>query len=238
MLRTPNTVLLIGLGRQGKRHLDRLRMQGIEPICYDSRVESYPGADAAIVATPPATQFEVVQKLLAAGIPTLVEKPLALSGKEARALQKLAQEKNTLLAVGHSERFNPAFLDVQKRSAEVPLQVTTQRFGPGGDFFDLAVHDVELLLRLGWWGKVDCRVEGGDTSKKVRQWKLVFPKSVEIINFLNVSPYDAILCEQKEFFRGGPFDIETAVQAVEELEKIFLYSSLKPTSKGSYAQTV
>ena len=64
--------------------------------------------DAVSVAVPTFKHHEVASEFLSRGIPTLVEKPLATSAAEAESLVNLASSRNTILQVGHIERFNPA----------------------------------------------------------------------------------------------------------------------------------
>src|SRR5204862_431709 len=64
--------------------------------------------DAVTIAVPTATHAAVAAPLLERGIPVLVEKPLARSVREADALVALAARTGTILADGHTERFNPA----------------------------------------------------------------------------------------------------------------------------------
>ena len=107
-----------------------------------------------VVATPTICHLETAAHFLRAGVPTLVEKPLAESLAAARQLAKLAQETDTLLQVGHVERFNPAFEAAQKRCGE-PLYLRFQRVSPYtfrstdiGVVHDLMIHDIDLALAL------------------------------------------------------------------------------------------
>lgn len=61
-----------------------------------------------IVASTQA-HYDLTELFLKAKIPVLVEKPIAATVEQARKLCELAQQQQTLLTVGHIERFNPAF---------------------------------------------------------------------------------------------------------------------------------
>lgn len=64
-------------------------------------------ADAAIVATPNETHLPITRKLLRAGLPVLLEKPVAESLASALALADLAEAAGVPLLVGHHRRHNP-----------------------------------------------------------------------------------------------------------------------------------
>lgn len=55
--------------------------------------------DAAIVVTGSSEHASVAERLLQAGIPALVEKPLALNGRQARSLVDLAKQRNVPLCI-------------------------------------------------------------------------------------------------------------------------------------------
>jgi len=60
------------------------------------------------VAVPTELHRDIALPFLRAGIPVLVEKPIARSLREADELIEAAADANVALAVGHTERFNPA----------------------------------------------------------------------------------------------------------------------------------
>src|SRR5262245_37749386 len=65
--------------------------------------------DAVSVVVPTAAHFAVAREFLSRGVATLVEKPLAFSLDEARAMVDLAERRKAVLQVGHVERFNPVW---------------------------------------------------------------------------------------------------------------------------------
>ena len=72
-------------------------------------------ADAAVVAAPTGLHAAVALPLLEAGLDLLVEKPLAATVEEARSIVVAARRHGRVVAVGHVERFNPAWrLAVEK----------------------------------------------------------------------------------------------------------------------------
>jgi predicted dehydrogenase len=110
--------------------------------------------DAAVIAVPTIHHHQVARDFLEHEIPLLVEKPLTTTVPEAQALVALARERDTLLQVGHVERFNPAFEQLQRRPLR-PMFVESHRVGPFtgrstdiGVVLDLMIHDLDLLLAL------------------------------------------------------------------------------------------
>lgn len=110
--------------------------------------------DAASIAVPTLSHFEVASRFLESGIAVLLEKPISHDIESAEMLVALSESKNVIFQIGHSERFNPAFLAIQKGISE-PKFIETHRLAPfkgrGDDvavIFDLMVHDLDLILAL------------------------------------------------------------------------------------------
>jgi predicted dehydrogenase len=117
--------------------------------------------DFAIVAVPTEEHVSTASRLAAEGIHVLVEKPLAATASEARHLIETCHAAGVHAAVGHVERFNPALLELRRRThvdgqlGQVFL-VATERIGPFPDrvrdvgvIMDLATHDLDLVRWLG-----------------------------------------------------------------------------------------
>jgi predicted dehydrogenase len=111
-------------------------------------------ADAAVVVVPTVHHHAVAIDFLRRGIPVLVEKPLAADLAHAEDLLQLARRQKVTLQVGHIERFNPAFEELQRRPLQ-PKFVSCERVGPFtgrstdiGAVLDLMIHDLDLLRAL------------------------------------------------------------------------------------------
>jgi UDP-N-acetylglucosamine 3-dehydrogenase len=115
--------------------------------------------DLAIVALPTSGHV-LARTLLEAGVPVLVEKPIASTLEEAGELIRAAAEAGVLLAVGHVERFNPAVRELRTRLEEGALgrvfQIHARRLSPfptrigdAGVALDLATHDLDMMCVLG-----------------------------------------------------------------------------------------
>ena len=110
--------------------------------------------DAASVATPTNTHYEIARSLLAHGKHALVEKPITDNATHAAELAKLAARKGLILQVGHVERFNPV-LSVLEKHLTHPRFIEAHRLSPYPDrstdigvVLDLMIHDLEVILHF------------------------------------------------------------------------------------------
>lgn len=111
-------------------------------------------ADAIDVVTPTQFHFQVCEAALRKTKHVFVEKPLANNMQEAGALLKLIKEAKVKFQVGHVERFNPAFLALDKESLN-PMFIEVHRlaqFNPRGTevsvILDLMIHDIDIILSI------------------------------------------------------------------------------------------
>ncbi|MCE2542434.1 MAG: Gfo/Idh/MocA family oxidoreductase [Acidobacteria bacterium] len=111
--------------------------------------------DAVTVAVPTEAHRRVAQPFLERGIPALVEKPIAVSVSEADALITAASAGGTTLAVGHTERYNPA-VTVARPLITAPRFIEVHRLARFPErsldidvVFDVMIHDLDLVLDLG-----------------------------------------------------------------------------------------
>jgi predicted dehydrogenase len=166
---------VIGVGHVGRHHarilcdmpgvqlagildLNRQRATDIAAAC---RTEVVTDAavlagmvDAVTIAVPTASHAAVAVPLLEQGLPVLIEKPLARSIAEADMLVELADRAGALLAVGHTERFNPA-VAAARGHLHAPRFIECHRLGTFSErsldidvVFDLMIHDLDVVLSL------------------------------------------------------------------------------------------
>jgi predicted dehydrogenase len=109
--------------------------------------------DAAVVAVPTKFHHDITLQLLRAGKHVLVEKPIAATEVEAKAMVEAAEELGLVFAVGHIERFNPAVVELSKW-IENPVHIRIERINPysgrilDGVVMDLMIHDLDIVLSL------------------------------------------------------------------------------------------
>jgi predicted dehydrogenase len=109
--------------------------------------------DAVIVAAPTAHHLDTALAVIGAGLPVLVEKPLAGNVADAERIASAAVSAGVVLAVGHIERFNPAVAEVPKL-LDHPVHIEATRINPysgrigDGVIHDLMVHDLDIIASL------------------------------------------------------------------------------------------
>jgi predicted dehydrogenase len=166
---------VIGVGYLGQFHAEKLAaLKDVELVAvvdadaararqiaakHGCEALAGPGAlagrvDLVSIAVPTDRHHAVALPLLEAGVHALVEKPIARSLEEADALLAAARRGGALLAVGHLERFNPAFRALAAASTK-PLFIDCERLsgfkqrGIEVDVvLDLMIHDLDLVLSL------------------------------------------------------------------------------------------
>ncbi|MFD6325000.1 Gfo/Idh/MocA family protein [Streptomyces sp. NPDC058442] len=139
--RTPATLTRVADGLhlpRGQRHadLDALLAQDL---------------DAAFVHAPTQAHPEIVTRLLEAGVPTYVDKPLAYELADSARLVALAEERGTSLAVGFNRRFAPGYAQCADHPRELIL-LQKNRVGlpeePRTMILDDFIHVVDTLRFL------------------------------------------------------------------------------------------
>jgi predicted dehydrogenase len=110
--------------------------------------------DAAVVAVPTGLHRQISVPLLERGIPVLVEKPMSRSLEDADAMLEAAEKGHALLAVGHTERHNPA-VEAGMRLVTAPRFIEVHRLSAFPDrsldidvVFDLMIHDLDIVLAV------------------------------------------------------------------------------------------
>lgn len=126
------------------------------------------GLDAAFVHAPTVVHPEIVSRLLEAGVPTYVDKPLAHRLADSERLVRLAEARNVSLAVGFNRRYAPGYAQCADHPRELIL-MQKNRVGlpeePRAMILDDFIHVVDTLRFL-VPGPIDdvtvrARVEGG-----------------------------------------------------------------------------
>lgn len=165
---------VIGVGHLGKHHarivasLPGVSLAGVVDTNRDRAAEiareygtsavvdprEIPGLQLAVIATPTESHAAIAAPLIDAGVHVLVEKPVTQTLAEADALIAAAKSKGVVLAVGHSERFNPAVVAARpfvKDPRFIEVHRLGTQLGRSLDIdvvLDLMIHDLDLILSM------------------------------------------------------------------------------------------
>lgn len=179
----PHRALIVGLGHMGSLHARVLsQIEGVEVTaavdpdparrerfaCRYPRTSTYAtieealervAVDFACLAAPAEVLPTLGRAAIDAGIPLLIEKPVAADEDEALALVREAEQRGVMLGVGHVERCNPAVLALKNRLDSGMIgriyQIHARRLSPFPDrdamlgvALDLASHDIDVMRYL------------------------------------------------------------------------------------------
>lgn len=199
------TIGVIGLGRIGAFHADTVAaLPGVDelvvtdavPAAVDAtldRLESArpaadtdellaSGVDAVVIASATPTHAELIEKAVAAGIPTLCEKPIALSVADSAEVVRRVGDSGVPVRIGYNRRFDPAMAAARAAVVSGDLGfITTVRSttldpappptgyiaASGGIFRDCAVHDFDTVRWLLGDEVVEVYATGGNQGDPI-----------------------------------------------------------------------
>ena len=209
---------VIGLGRMGMHHVracmdvsdinlvavfdhdanlakNVAEKTGAQPI--DQLETLFQHTDLAVIATPTLVHAASAIPLLKSGVSCLVEKPMAATNDEARAMIESAAIGQAHLSIGHVERFNPAICGLAqaiesdlKDGATITglsarrINIKADRSYHADAVLDLMIHDLDLFNTLKL-GKVKTIETGQDATEDQVTAKLILVSG--IVASFNVS---------------------------------------------------
>jgi len=168
-------VAVVGIGHLGRHHarilgaLDGATLTAVVDTVKERAVDAagasggkaledyrelFDQVDAVVVAVPTELHREVSMPFLQRGIAVLVEKPMARTLAEADDMIAAAAASGATLAVGQTERYNPAVAAVMPLVTS-PRFIEVHRLGVFPDrsldidvVFDLMIHDLDVIASL------------------------------------------------------------------------------------------
>ncbi len=173
MTRLPFRAAVVGVGHLGRHHArilgaapevdlvgvadrdpDRARAVAADvgAVAVSDVRAIEPPVDGVVVSVPTRDHVRVGLPLLEAGVAVLVAKPIAASIAEADRLLAAAAASGATLAVGHTERHNPAvtaalplisaprFIEVHRLASFQPRSLDIDVV------FDVMIHDLDVVL--------------------------------------------------------------------------------------------
>ncbi|HEX4411524.1 MAG TPA: Gfo/Idh/MocA family oxidoreductase [Xanthobacteraceae bacterium] len=146
-------VTLVGIVDPDRKRLDQVAGILKCPTFTDAEALIREGVDAVTIAAPTHLHHDIAIDCANRGIHLLVEKPIASTVEESRAVVAAAHRAGITLMVGHVERFNPAVQSMKRAIKDQNiLSIAITRVGPFpprmsnvGVVIDLAVHDIDLI---------------------------------------------------------------------------------------------
>jgi len=110
------------------------------------------------ISTPAETHFELAREALLAGKDVYIEKPLCLSERDGRVLNKLAEDNKRVLMVGHLLWYHPVVLELKRMVHTGELgriqYIYSNRLNLGklrreeNVLWSFAPHDISVILGL------------------------------------------------------------------------------------------
>jgi len=166
-------VAVVGVGHLGKQHarlyaelghlaavVDILQPRAQEIAAhynttpYTDYRQLFGKVDAVSIAVPTVNHAAIGIEFLEHGIDVLIEKPIASTSEQAKALIDAASRNKRVLQVGHVERFNPVVM-AAREAATKPQFFEIHRlaaFSPRSldidVVLDLMIHDIDIVLSL------------------------------------------------------------------------------------------
>ncbi len=146
---------LVGVADPNKKR-GELAVEQFQCEWFQDYKELIPKVDAICIAVPTLLHHQVGLECLQGKVHVLIEKPIAATELEAKSLIDASKKSKRLLQVGHIERFNPAFRELNKiiHNEEIVV-LEARRHSPHADrandvsvVMDLMIHDIDLVLEL------------------------------------------------------------------------------------------
>jgi predicted dehydrogenase len=137
-------------------NLDAARATAEEFNChvFESIEAMFDVVKAVTIAVPTNAHPELAEPFLKRGIPCLIEKPLARNVADGMRILDAAKAGGAVVQVGHIERFNPAFVAMQRLNIR-PKFIEVTRISPltfrsidVGVVLDMMIHDIDIVLQL------------------------------------------------------------------------------------------
>ncbi len=171
----PLRIAVIGVGHLGRHHarilaaMPDVRLAGVVDtiperaaeiaastgsVAFTDYRDLFDRVDAVVVAVPTELHAGIAVPFLQQGTPVLVEKPMSRTLEDADRMIAAAEAGRTVLAVGHTERHNPA-VGIALRLVTAPRFIEVHRLSAFPDrsldidvVFDLMIHDLDVILAI------------------------------------------------------------------------------------------
>jgi predicted dehydrogenase len=134
------------------------KFPGVRAESDYGRVLADPAVRGVVIATPAETHYPMALEAVEAGKDLLVEKPLTLDVADGERLVRLAEERGSVLMVGHLLEYHPAIIKLRELIEAGALgelrYIYSNRLNLGkvrreeNILWSFAPHDIAIILRL------------------------------------------------------------------------------------------
>ena len=167
-------ICVIGAGFLGEYHIQQLKNNNNANLVgfYDTDLirskyikqkynidcksidELFSQSKAVCIVTPTTTHYDIANKALLNNCHVFIEKPITDTILESNNLIEYAKKNNLIIQVGHIERFNPAYRELNNYNFE-PQFIECHRLSTFNDrcldvsvILDLMIHDIDLICDI------------------------------------------------------------------------------------------
>ena len=213
-------------------------------------------SDAVSIVTPTSSHYEVANKALDFNCHTFIEKPITDNLDHAELLLKKSKKRKKIIQVGHIERFNPAFIALEKMDL-IPRFIELHRLAPfnprGNDvpvILDLMIHDLDIILSVVQSDIKDIKAKGVKvvsntvdianariefknkcvvnlTASRISQKEMRKMRLFQKDHYITVDFHKCILEEYKVYSNKEDISSNNIIEIGEENKKYILYDKPK-----------
>ena len=162
--------------------------------------------DAAMVHSSTESHFSLILKLLHAGIPVFVDKPLCYSLQETEELLNLATQKQVLLYIGFNRRFAPLIHSLSHEQPPVQIFWQKNRVNLPDDprvfVFDDFIHVVDSLLYLASGSISNIQVFSKSQNNKLESLQVQWQQNETLLSG-TMNRISGITEERVEYYSNG-----------------------------------
>jgi predicted dehydrogenase len=187
------------------------RLKELATVC-GSVEELLRSSEAVSICVPTRYHFDIARKVIGENVSCIIEKPITLRVEEGEGLQKLLENRDIVVGVGHIERFNP-IVDEIKKIAGRPDYVSIKRHNPTSNRItdasvieDLMIHDIDIVFNALFPDERDYRIYSAG-NRNVCEVLVVFKDSVVAISASRLASkkFRTMYLEAEEFTTEGDF---------------------------------
>ncbi len=150
-------VNLAAVSDLSKRALKEAKNAGVKKTLNDyEQLLKQPDVDAVVIALPTHLHLDCAVKAAEAGKDIFLEKPIAITVKDAKEIVNAARKNSVKLMMGYPLRFNKVFFDLKTKKDQGTLgdiEVAHATFISSGPFFHRTESHTPVPVPQWWFNK-------------------------------------------------------------------------------------